>query len=182
MLAASLVLLGLVGGIVGTTLGLFEAQQQEETRGILGKRRRAPSRCRIPEESRRIPEDRSRREPLEGRNRQAAGPRRREAGRKLLYTTDMQLAPFLWHDDRTTAEQLRVLLAKHIPDSKAIMEKPDLRGSKWTYYQNLLEHSSAVFSGHDAPVVGGVLTPDGQLVTLDELAQVRRWDLDTQSC
>ena len=39
-----------------------------------------------------------------------------EAGRKLLYTTDMQLAPFVWRDDRTTAEQLRVLLAKHIPD------------------------------------------------------------------
>ena len=28
-----------------------------------------------------------------------------EAGRKLLYTTDMRLAPFLWRDDRTTAEQ-----------------------------------------------------------------------------
>ena len=41
-----------------------------------------------------------------------------EAGRKLLYTTDMQLAPFLWRDDRTTAEQLRVLLAKHIPSER----------------------------------------------------------------
>jgi len=41
-----------------------------------------------------------------------------EAGRKLLYTTDMQLAPFLWRDDRTTAEQLRVLLAKHIPEER----------------------------------------------------------------
>ena len=39
-----------------------------------------------------------------------------EAGRKLQYTTDMQLAPFLWKDDRTTAEQLRVLLARHIPE------------------------------------------------------------------
>ena len=38
-----------------------------------------------------------------------------EAGRKLLYTTDMRLAPFVWRDDRTTAEQLRILLAKHIP-------------------------------------------------------------------
>src|SRR5262249_9159364 len=41
----------------------------------------------------------------------------KEAGRKLQYTTDMQLAPFLWKDDRTTAEQLRALLARHIPDS-----------------------------------------------------------------
>ena len=43
-----------------------------------------------------------------------------EEGRKLLYTTDMQLAPFLWNDDRTTAEQLRLLLAKHIPDRAAV--------------------------------------------------------------
>ena len=104
-----------------------------------------------------------------------------EAGRKLLYTTDMQLAPFVWRDDRTTAEQLRVLLAKHIPDSNAVTEKPDLRGFEWYYYQNLLEHSSAVLSGHAAPVVDGALTPDRQLVTLDELGQVRRWDLDAQT-
>ena len=41
-----------------------------------------------------------------------------EAGRKLQYTTDMQLAPFLWKDDGTTAEQLRVLLARHIPEER----------------------------------------------------------------
>ncbi len=82
-----------------------------------------------------------------------------EAGRKLLYTTDMQLAPFLWRDDRTTAEQLRVLLAKHIPDSKAAGDKdavaavarPDLRGFEWHYYQHLLEHSATVFSGMVLP-------------------------------
>ena len=69
-----------------------------------------------------------------------------EEGRKLLYTTDMRLAPFVWRDDRTTAEQLRVLLAKHIPDSKAdvskdriaVPVKSDLRGFEWHYYQHLL--------------------------------------------
>ena len=79
-----------------------------------------------------------------------------EAGRKLLYTTDMRLAPFVWRDDRTTAEQLRVLLAKHIPDSKADVSKDriaepvksDLRGFEWHYYQHLLRESAAVFSGH----------------------------------
>lgn len=112
-----------------------------------------------------------------------------EAGRKLLYTTDMRLAPFFWRDDRTTAEQLRALLAKHIPDSKAAANKdatgpdakPDLRGFEWHYYQHLLEHSAAVFSGHAASVVDGALTPNGQLVTLDEQGQVRRWDPNSQS-
>jgi WD40 repeat protein/serine/threonine protein kinase/tetratricopeptide (TPR) repeat protein len=111
-----------------------------------------------------------------------------EAGRKLLYTTDMRLAPFLWRDDRITAEQLRVLLAKHIPDSKAAGNKdglaaalkPDLRGFEWHYYQHLLEHSATVFSGHGASVAVGAFTPDSQLVTLDENGQVRRWDLGSQ--
>src|SRR5262245_59819159 len=104
-----------------------------------------------------------------------------EKGRKLLYTTDMRLAPFVWKDDRSTAEQLRVLLAKHIPEGKADVAKPDLRGFEWHYYQHLLEHSAAVFSGHAAPVVDGALTGEGQLVTLDERGQVRRWEVSSQS-
>src|SRR5207302_6616768 len=85
-----------------------------------------------------------------------------EDGRKLQYTTDMQLAPFLWKDDRTTAEQLRVLLARHIPDSNAAAPKPDLRGFEWHYDQHLLEHSAAVFSGHGVSVIGGAFTSDDQ--------------------
>ncbi len=126
-----------------------------------------------------------------------------EAGRKLLYMTDMQLAPFLWRDDRTTAEQLRVLLARHIPnermkdeggrmlktengsDSSFILDpssfrKPDLRGFEWHYYQHVLEHSATVFSGHAVSVADGAFTSDGQLVTLDQNGQMRRWDLASQ--
>jgi WD40 repeat protein len=110
------------------------------------------------------------------------------AGRKLLYTTDMQLAPFLWRDDRTTAEQLRVLLAKHIPDNNLAADtgiiaapvKSDLRGFEWYYYQHLLQSSATVFSGHAAPVVDAVFTTEGPLVTLDRNGQVRRWDLGSQ--
>ncbi|MGO9914035.1 MAG: NACHT and WD repeat domain-containing protein [Isosphaeraceae bacterium] len=127
-----------------------------------------------------------------------------EAGRKLLYTTDMRLAPFVWKDDRTTAEQLRVLLAKHIPSERMKDEggrmngektaadganssfslRPssfDLRGFEWYYYQHLLEHSATVFSGHAVTVVGGALTADGQAVTLDQNGQLRRWDLGSQA-
>ncbi|MGO9469732.1 MAG: protein kinase domain-containing protein [Isosphaeraceae bacterium] len=103
-----------------------------------------------------------------------------EAGRKLQYTTDMQLAPFLWKDDRTTAEQLRVLLARHIPDSNAAAPNPDLRGFEWHYYHHLLENSAAVFSGHGVSVVAGTFTSNGQLVTLDANGQVRSWVLGSQ--
>jgi WD40 repeat protein len=111
-----------------------------------------------------------------------------EKGRRLLYTTDMRLAPFVWKDDRSTAEQLRVLLAKHIPDNKpagdkdvlAAALKPDLRGFEWHYYQHLVESSAAVFSGHGVSVTDAAFTSNGQLVTLDQNGQVRRWDLGSQ--
>jgi WD40 repeat protein/tetratricopeptide (TPR) repeat protein len=103
-----------------------------------------------------------------------------EAGRKLLYTTDLKLAPFVWRDDRTTAQQLRTLLAKHIPDVRATAERPDLRGFEWHFYQHLLEHSATVFSGHAAAVVGGAFVSDDQLLSLDDDGQVRRWNLASQ--
>ena len=106
-----------------------------------------------------------------------------ETGRKLTdYTTDMRLAPFVWSDDRTTAEQLRALLAKHIPEApgpagdkvvQAAAGAPDLRGFEWHYYQHLLEGSATVFSGHSAALVGCSFTPDGQLVTLDQKGQLK---------
>jgi WD40 repeat protein len=103
-----------------------------------------------------------------------------EEGRQLQYTTDLQLAPFVWKDDRSTAEQMRILLAKHIPDSNAAAAKPDLRGFEWRYYQHLLNHNAAVFSGHDVAVVGGAFASDGQFVTLDQNGQIRHWDADAQ--
>src|SRR5262249_28049324 len=48
------------------------------------------------------------------------------------------------------------------------------------YYQHLLNNSAAVFSGHEASVVAAAFTSDGQLVTLDQNGQARRWNLDSQ--
>ena len=106
-------------------------------------------------------------------------------------------------DDRTTAEQLRVLLARHIPSERmkdeggrmnrentaaegsgsSFILHPssfDLRGFEWHYCKHLLADSAAVFSGHDVSVVSGVITLEDQLVTLDENGQVRRWGLGSQ--
>ena len=64
------------------------------------------------------------------------------------------------------------------PDSSVL--KPDLRGFEWYYYQHLLDHSATVFSGYGASVVAGAFSANGQLVTLDENGQLRRFDLDSQ--
>jgi WD40 repeat protein/tetratricopeptide (TPR) repeat protein len=68
------------------------------------------------------------------------------------------------------------------PDSSFILHPSsfDLRGFEWYYYQHVLEHSAVVFSGHGVSLAGGAFTSNGQLVTLDQNGQVRRWDLDSQ--
>lgn len=110
-----------------------------------------------------------------------------ENSRKILYTTDMRLAPFVWSDDRSPAEQLRVLLAKHVPVASPAKEeeriaaaRPDLRGFEWNYYQHLLENSATIFTGHGASVRGAAFTSGGRLTTLDENGQVRRWEVESQ--
>jgi WD40 repeat protein/tetratricopeptide (TPR) repeat protein len=128
-----------------------------------------------------------------------------ESGRKLLYTTDMQLVPFIWNDPQATSAQLRTRLSAHVPDEEKMKDegrrmnktengsdssfilhpssfrKPDLRGFEWYYYQHLLDHGAAVFLAHEAPVLDAVFTPDGPLVTLDQTGQLRRWDLETRA-
>jgi WD40 repeat protein/serine/threonine protein kinase len=105
-----------------------------------------------------------------------------EAGRKLLYTTDMQLLPFIWKDSMATAAQLRSRLNAHVPgQNQSLRDKKDLRGFEWYYYQHLLDNSAVVFSGHGASVIDAAFTSNGQLVTLDAKGQVRHRNLVSQA-
>ena len=104
-----------------------------------------------------------------------------EHGRRLLYATDMQLLPFMWEDPRATGAQLSSRLNAHRPaQNPSWAGLKDLRGFEWYYYQHLLEHSAAVFSGDSVSVVGSAFAANRQLVTLDQNGKVRRWDLDSQ--
>jgi WD40 repeat protein/tetratricopeptide (TPR) repeat protein len=104
-----------------------------------------------------------------------------ESGRKLLYTTDMQLVPFMWKDPQAAVAQIRSRLNAHDPrQNPSLAGKEDLRGFEWHYDQHLMESGASIFSGHAAPVLAGAFLPDGQLATLDRSGQLRRWDLDLQ--
>ncbi|OYV78836.1 MAG: hypothetical protein B7Z73_19415, partial [Planctomycetia bacterium 21-64-5] len=118
---------------------------------------------------------------LKARNAEQEARRAEEEGRRLLYTTDMRLAPFVWKDEGATAEQLRTLLARHEPKVGPALRdgrdspspsatgpppsrragigatKEDLRGFEWHYFKHLLENSARVFR-HDAPVTRAALT------------------------
>jgi len=158
-LAGAAAVLALVAGLGGTTWGLLDATAAKE------KETQARTKAEQKE--------------AEAQLQRIKAQDAEEAGRKLLYTTDMRLAPFVWRDDHATAAQLRELLASHIPNNLT-PNQADLRGFEWYYYQHLLDRSAAVFSGHETSVIDSAFTSDGQLVTLDQNAQVRRWDLASQ--
>ena len=121
-------------------------------------------------------------QPEQGREGRAVARAAEEAGRKLLYTTDMRLAPFVWRDDRTTANNSascwrntsRSQVSRTVRQARSarlrVVLLPALAGT-----------SAAVFSGHGVAVVDGAFSADGQLVTLDQDGQVRRWDLGSQA-
>ena len=127
------------------------------------------------------PTQETRERPRPGRESQKAevesslsqGPSRpRKTGRKLLYTTDMRLAPFVWRDDRThgrtaprpagethSRKQRMHRRSNERASLPADHTKPDLRGFEWHYYQHLLESSAAVFSGHACRPSSAALSP-----------------------
>ncbi|MCP4784056.1 MAG: protein kinase [Fuerstiella sp.] len=109
-----------------------------------------------------------------------------EEGRKLLYATDMQLVDTLLKDDESSARQILSRLNAHDPDfaenanTDNATPEDDLRGFEWHYFKSILEKRSVTFDGFDQSVVGSALTANGELVTLDSNAQLRRFDAATR--
>jgi WD40 repeat protein/tRNA A-37 threonylcarbamoyl transferase component Bud32 len=182
VIAAGLVLLALLAGIAGTTAGLVQARRLEK---IAREETRMKEMALLAEAERADGERRATRSALAAAAAEKKAKERaetaEETSRKLLYTTDMQLIPLLWKDPHTTAVQLRTRLNAHIPAQNGSLEsQDDPRGFEWYYYQHLLGQSAAVFSGPAASVVAARFTANGQLVTLDQQGQLRRWKLGPQ--
>jgi WD40 repeat protein/serine/threonine protein kinase/tetratricopeptide (TPR) repeat protein len=103
-----------------------------------------------------------------------------DEGRKLLYATDMQLAPFIWKDPQATAAQLRQRLDAHDPvKNNSLAGKDDLRGFEWHYFHHLLEHSATVLNAGTAAITDFAVADDGSLVTVDQQGRLKKWDPDT---
>jgi WD40 repeat protein len=109
-----------------------------------------------------------------------------EEGRRLLYATDMQLVDALLKDEESSARQILSRLNAHDPDRPANANTDnanpdgDLRGFEWHYFKSVLDKRSTNFDGFDQPVVGSALTAEGELVTLDNAGQLRRFDAATR--
>jgi WD40 repeat protein/Flp pilus assembly protein TadD len=101
--------------------------------------------------------------------------------REFRYSTDIELAARMVDDPTANATQLTSRLADFDPvQNKELAATDDLRGFEWYYLKNLMDSRASVFPGFNKPVIAAAVTAEGVLVTLDEEAQVRRFDVTTK--
>jgi WD40 repeat protein/tetratricopeptide (TPR) repeat protein len=96
-----------------------------------------------------------------------------QRSREFRYATDIQLAAKLIADERANAGQVLARLASHDPAAnEELKEKEDLRGFEWHYLKRLLESRGTIIGGIERPVSDCALAADGELIILNDDAQV----------
>jgi WD40 repeat protein/serine/threonine protein kinase len=167
VIAASLVLLALVAGIVGTTLGLFEAWHQEKiARGETAEKEKARQAAALRVEER---DEALTQKALRVKERDRAND---ELTHRLGVST-MVLANDAYdiRDFRLSAERL----------AKVPVQQ---RGWEWRHLQRQLHGGIFTLYGHKSAVTSVAFSPDGtRIVTADanhlEPAEVKVWDART---
>jgi WD40 repeat protein/Flp pilus assembly protein TadD len=105
-----------------------------------------------------------------------------QRSREFRYATDLQLASKLMEDEKANANQVLARLADYDPVSnRELVGKEDLRGFEWHYLKQLLQSRAAVISGFDKPVADAAMTDAGELITLEQDAQLKRWNVASQT-
>ena len=138
VIAASLVLATLVLGLIGTSIGLVEANRQ--TRIAKGEQRKKET-------------QRARAVAAEKIADKTAQQQRRE-----LYAANMTLADQLWNSPNGDLEKIEELLAAWIP----VDDSEDLREFSWRYQWNRLYKDAAVTA---LETTGASITPNGDLLS-----------------
>jgi WD40 repeat protein/tetratricopeptide (TPR) repeat protein len=104
-----------------------------------------------------------------------------ERSRSFRYATDMQLAGRLIDDENSNARQILDYMSEHDPaQNEELAEKADPRGFEWHYLRRMIDSRATVFRGFDKPVIDSVLTPEGELITLDADSRLERHDAETR--
>jgi WD40 repeat protein/serine/threonine protein kinase len=162
-LVISLVLLALVGGIVGTTLGLIEARQQEAWAVAEA----------IQKENARAGEAAQRALAVKQAD---IATREAEGARRLRYASDMSLAYQIWEAGDTG--RTLALLESQRPQAG----QQDLRGFEWRCLWSLCQDGSRqTLRGHTEEVTVLAFAPDGRTMASSGLDhQVCIWDLASQ--
>jgi WD40 repeat protein/serine/threonine protein kinase len=163
VIAALLVSLALVGGIVGTTLGLIEARQQEASAVAEA----------IQKENARAGEAAQRALAVEQAD---IATKAAEGARRLRYASDMSLAYQVWEAGDTG--RTLALLESQRPQAG----QQDLRGFEWRCLWSLCQDGSRqTLRGHTGEVTVLAFAPDGRTVASSGLDhRVCIWDVASQ--
>jgi eukaryotic-like serine/threonine-protein kinase len=170
VIAAGLVLLALVGGVVGTTWQAVRATQAEMGAVL---ERDEKNRAWQAEAGLRKIADMAREDALQQKAAAltAEGVTRSEADRnqRLLYSADVHLASQVWQEEDGTVFQCNELLQAHVPEPGQL----DLREFCWRYQRGLMRRGSVVqlSPGWRAASV----TTDDRVVTLDLKGKLNSW-------
>jgi WD40 repeat protein/serine/threonine protein kinase len=170
VIAAGLVLLALVGGVVGTTWQAVRATQAEMGAVL---ERDEKNRAWQAEAGLHEIADLARDDALQQKAvaLAAEGVTRSEAdrNRRLLYSADVHLASQVWQEEDGTALQCNELLQSHVPGPGQL----DLREFCWRYQWGLMRRGSVVQLSPRWRTA--VVAADDRVVTLDLKGNVNSW-------
>ena len=174
-IAASLVLLALVSGIVGTSWGLVRAEHQRQIaqnreRDADRARHEAEERAWAEEEAKNLARAETRRAALE----KARADGKAEEARHALYAARQQVAMNAWRENR--AEVLSDIVARQKPASG----ERDLRGFEWAYLDHLARAPRPARRSTGPMVNGVAISPDDRTaITVGFDGKATAWDTAT---
>ena len=167
VLAASLVLLALIGGIIGTTLGLVrEAQQRVIAETNEGKANEASEQARIAKED-------AIAAAIEERKQRERADENFQLSRRHLYAAHMNSAQEAWEDKRVS--ETLFLLDRYQPAIEIEGGPNDLRGFEWYYWNRMAD--SYELNLKASGVLCLAFSPDGKrLASGDNNNILKVWD------
>jgi WD40 repeat protein/serine/threonine protein kinase len=156
VLAASLVLLVLIGGVIGTTWGFVrEATQRKIAETNEGKANDAAIQERLAKEK-------AVAAAVEERKQRDRADANAKTARRHLYAAHLNIAKSAWDAGRT--RQTEDVLSLYRPVAGQPSDAEDLRGFEWHYLDRLCHAELFTLSGHTERVSSVVFSPDGSKI------------------